>query len=103
MPGAWWFGADPGRMLEDAFRAGVVNKLVAADQTLLHPESAPGAEAIGEVGRGWRLVRFRGSGVGHVRHSPRPLRTLSIDRVIPDRVGAKKSFSILPQVKRFVV
>jgi len=100
MPGAWWFGADPGRMLEDAFRTGVVNKLVAADQTLLHPESAPGAEAIGEV---WRLVRFRGSGVGHVRHSPRPLRTLSIDRVTLDRVGAKKSFSILPQVKRFVV
>jgi hypothetical protein len=79
-------------MLEDALRAGVVDKPVAADQTLLHREPAPGAEAIWQVDWGRGLVRFWGSDIGHVGHSLRPPRTLSIDRVTPDLSGAKKKF-----------
>jgi hypothetical protein len=37
-------------VLKDAFRAGVVDELLAADETLLHRHLAPRAEAIGEVG-----------------------------------------------------
>ncbi|MEO7862614.1 MAG: hypothetical protein ABIU05_19705 [Nitrospirales bacterium] len=48
--GAGWFEAKPGCMLEDALRAGVVDELLAADETLLHRQPAPGAEAIWEVG-----------------------------------------------------
>ena len=47
---AGWFWADPGCVLEDALRAGVVDELLAADETLLHRHLAPGTEAIGEVG-----------------------------------------------------
>ena len=50
MRGAGWFWAEPGCVLEDAFRAGVVDELLAADETLLHRQLAPGAEAVGEVG-----------------------------------------------------
>ncbi len=50
MRGAWWFWAESGRVLEDALRAGVVDELVAADETLLHREPTPGAEAIWKVG-----------------------------------------------------
>jgi len=88
--GADGFLTESGCVLEDALRAGVVDELVAADKTLLHREPAPGAEAIWEVCWGWSRVRFRGRDIGHVRHSPRPLRTLSIDRVTSDRFGAKK-------------
>jgi len=44
-----WFGAEPGRVLKDALRAGVVDELFAADQPLLHRHPAPCAEAIGEI------------------------------------------------------
>ena len=50
MRGAGWFRAEPGCVLEDALRAGVVDELLAADEALLHRHLAPGAEAIGEVG-----------------------------------------------------
>ncbi|MEK7349686.1 MAG: hypothetical protein AAB177_02355 [Nitrospirota bacterium] len=49
MRGAGWFWAEPGCVLEDAFRTGVVDELLAADETLLHLYSAPGAESIGEI------------------------------------------------------
>ena len=90
-------------MLEDALRAGIVDELLAADETLLHRQPTPGAEPIGEIGGGWSRVRFRRGDIGHVRHSLRPLRTLSIDRVIPEHLGIKKIFSIPPDVKSFVV
>jgi len=48
--GAGWFWTEPGRVLEDALRAGIVDELLAADETLLHRYLAPSAEAIGEVG-----------------------------------------------------
>jgi hypothetical protein len=48
--GAGWLLAEPGCVLEDALRAGVVDELLAADETLLHRHLAPGAETIGEVG-----------------------------------------------------
>jgi len=48
--GAGWFWTEPGSVLEDALRAGVVDELLAADETLLHRHLAPSAEAIGEVG-----------------------------------------------------
>ena len=50
MCGAGWFWSEPGCVLEDTLRAGVVDELLAADETLLHRQLAPGAEAIGEVG-----------------------------------------------------
>ena len=103
MQGAGWFWAEPGCVLEDALRASVVDELLAADETLLHRQPTPGAEAIGEVGGGRSRVRFRRGDIGHVRHSLRPLRTLSIDRVVPERLDVKKSFSIPPDVKSFVV
>jgi len=56
--GVDWFLTESGCVLEDALRAGVVDKLVAADQTLLHREPAPGAEAIWEVCWGRNRVRF---------------------------------------------
>jgi len=96
MRGAGWFRAEPGRVLEDAFRAGVVDELLAADEALPHRHLAPGAEAIGKFRQG--CVRSR-----HARHSLRPLRTLSTDREPPDCLGAKKSFSFLPDEKSFVV
>ncbi len=43
--------AQPGRVLEDTFRTGVVDELFAADEALLHRHLAPGAEAIREFGR----------------------------------------------------
>jgi hypothetical protein len=48
--GAWWFLAEPRGVLENALWAGVVDELLAADETLLHRKPAPGAEAIREVG-----------------------------------------------------
>jgi hypothetical protein len=48
--GARWFWAEPGSVLEDAFRAGVVDELLATDVTFLHRKLAPSAEAIGEIG-----------------------------------------------------
>ena len=50
MRGAGWFRAKPGCVLEDTFRAGVVDELLATDEALLHRYPAPGAEAIGEIG-----------------------------------------------------
>jgi hypothetical protein len=46
--GEWWFWAEPGRVLEDALRAGVMDELVASDEAFLHRDLAPGAEAIGK-------------------------------------------------------
>jgi hypothetical protein len=37
-------------VLEDALRAGVVDELLAADETFPHRYLAPSAEAIGEIG-----------------------------------------------------
>jgi len=45
----WWFRAEPGCVLEDALRTGVVDEVLAADETLFHLYSAPGAESIGEI------------------------------------------------------
>ena len=45
-------------MLENALRAGIVDELVAADQTLLHREPTPGAKAIWEIGWEWSRIRF---------------------------------------------
>ena len=47
---AGWFLAESGGVLEDALRAGIVDELLAADETLLHRYLAPSAEAIGRVG-----------------------------------------------------
>jgi hypothetical protein len=44
-------GAQPGRVLEDTFRAGVVDELFATDEALLHRQLAPRAEAIREFSR----------------------------------------------------
>jgi hypothetical protein len=55
---AGWFGAESGCVLEDTLRAGIVDELVAANQTLFHREPTPGAEAIWEVGWEWNLIRF---------------------------------------------
>ena len=41
-----WIWAEPGCVLEDALRAGVVNELLAPDETLLHLKLTPGAKAI---------------------------------------------------------
>ena len=41
---------EPGCVLEDALWAGIVDELLATDETLLHQKPAPGAEAIREVG-----------------------------------------------------
>lgn len=97
MNGAGWFRAKSGRVLEDALRAGVVNELVAADEAFFHRDLAPGAEAIGKCCQGY--VR----GCRHVRHSLRPLRTLSTDRVDSEPGGVKKTFSTLPDEKYFVI
>jgi hypothetical protein len=51
-------GTEPGRVLKDAFRAGVVDELHSADEALLHRHLTPGAEAIREVGWGWSRVRL---------------------------------------------
>lgn len=48
--GSGRLGTQPGRVLEDAFWAGVVDELLTTDEALLHGHLAPGAEAIGEVG-----------------------------------------------------
>ena len=48
--GVWWLWAEPGCVLEDALRAGVVDELLTADETFLHRQPAPGTEAIREVG-----------------------------------------------------
>ena len=48
--GAGWIRAEPGCVLEDALRTGIMDELIAADETLLHRHLAPSAEAIGEVG-----------------------------------------------------
>ena len=55
--GARWFWSEPGSVLEDAFRAGIVDELLAADETLLHRYPTPGAKTIREVGYGRSLVR----------------------------------------------
>ena len=52
-------GGASGGVLEDAFRAGVMDELPAGDQPFLHGHLAPGAQAVGEIRDG----RF-GSG-GH--------------------------------------
>ena len=49
-----WTWAEPGCVLEDALRAGVVNELLTPDETLLHLKPTPGAEAIRKIGWGWR-------------------------------------------------
>jgi hypothetical protein len=36
-------------VLEDTFRAGVVDEVFATDEAFLHRYPAPGAEAIGEI------------------------------------------------------
>jgi hypothetical protein len=69
----WRLGPSSHRMLEDAFRTGVMDKLPAGDQPFFHGHLAPRAEAVGEIGGG----RFGAD--GHGRHSPRGSRILSTD------------------------
>lgn len=59
-------------VLKDAFRAGVMDKLVAADQAFLHRNAAPGTEPVGEVGRGGVVRRSHG---GHCLRGPQTLST----------------------------
>jgi hypothetical protein len=75
-------------VLKDAFRAGVMDKLVAADQALLHRNAAPGAEPVWEVGRGGVLRRSHGG------HCLRGLRTLSTESAGTRR--RSRSENILP-------
>ena len=63
----------PGCVLKDTFRAGVVDELFASDEAFLHLDSAPGAESIGKVRRG----SFRRG--GHGRHCVREPQTLSTE------------------------
>jgi hypothetical protein len=49
MRGAGWFWAEPGCVLEDTLRTGVVDELLATDEAFFHRYLAPGAEAIGEI------------------------------------------------------
>ena len=46
---AGWFLTEPGCVLKDALRAGIVDELFATNETLLHRKLAPGAEAVGKV------------------------------------------------------
>lgn len=50
MGGGGRLGALPGRMLEHAGGAGVMDELPAGDQPFPHDDLAPGAEAVREVG-----------------------------------------------------
>lgn len=52
MFGGCGFRSQPGRVLKDAFRAGVVDELLAADEAFLHRDLAPGAQAIGKFCQG---------------------------------------------------
>jgi hypothetical protein len=52
-----WFWREPGCVLENTLWAGVVDKLLAPDETFLHRKLAPGAETIGEVDWGQSLIR----------------------------------------------
>ena len=67
------FESEPGRVLKDAFRTRVMDKLIAADQALLHRDAAPGTEPVWEVGRG------RNVGRSHGRHCLRGPQTLSTE------------------------
>lgn len=80
MNGAGRLGAPPRRVLEDAFRASVVNKLPPGDQPLLHRHLAPGAEPVWEVALENRGVRLNWGGSRHGRHCHRGERSLSTDR-----------------------
>ena len=60
-------------VLKDAFRAGVMDELVATDQALLHRNAAPGTEPVRKVGRGGVLRRSHGG------HCLRGLQTLSTE------------------------
>lgn len=68
------FRSQPGRMLKDAFRAGVVDELLPADEAFLHRDSAPGAQAIGKVCQGGVQGR------GHGRHCHRGPQILSTEQ-----------------------
>ena len=71
-------------VLEDAFGTGIVNELFASNEALFHRDLAPGAETVGQFRQ-----RYVG-GCCHARHSLRPLRTLSTDRVGSGGVLQKK-------------
>jgi hypothetical protein len=60
MPRGGWQGTASHRVLEDAFRTGVVDKLTAGHESFLHGHLAPGAQAIGKIG---------GEGFGTGSHS----------------------------------
>jgi hypothetical protein len=47
-----WFWSASRRVLEDAFRAGVMNELPAGHQSFVHGYLAPGAEAVRNVSGG---------------------------------------------------
>lgn len=80
----WELRAQSGRMLEDAFRAGVVDELRAADQAFLHRHLAPGAEPVGERSGG----KSRSGWVAHSgAHCHRGPRTLSTDSGGPGGPG----------------
>ena len=94
MFGCDWFESESGRVLKDAFRAGVVDELVAADQAFLHGDPAPGTEPVGEVGRG-SVVWCR-----HGGHCLRGPQTLSTERACPGQRSQHKIF-LPPTVRRF--
>lgn len=91
-------GTQSGGVLEDALGARVMDELLSADQSFLHLDLAPGAEAIGEFGQRW--VRSR----GHGRHFLRGRRTLSTERdgALWPRLG-KIFLSSAVLVKKIVV
>ena len=51
MLGGSQFRAESGRMLEDALRAGVMDKLISADKPFIHRYLAPGTKAVRDVHR----------------------------------------------------
>jgi hypothetical protein len=57
-----------GRVLEDAFGAGVMDESAACDHPFGHRHLAPGTEAIGKVGEGRRGDGVRCGSVDHGRH-----------------------------------
>ena len=55
------------RVLEDAFRARVMDELSAGDQPLLHGHLAPRAQAVWEIGGGCFKTGAHGLGIVHER------------------------------------
>lgn len=90
-----WTGPASHRVLEDAFRTGVMDKLSAGHQSFLHGHLAPGAQAFGEIGG-------EGFGTGcHGRTFSTSVENL-VNRPAPDR-RAKIIFFAAMRMKKIVV